>query len=102
MVVSSANHQVQADYAANVIAVTKDQAVVLVDGGRQDEAAQQLRQKAAELKVMGETYRNAAVAKAAAAYATEADRLETEGLDNAERKTYRAESSQIRNQQSAK
>ncbi len=102
VVVSSANHEVQADYAANVIAVAKDQAVVLVDNGRKEAAAQQLRQQVAELRVMAETYGNSRVAQAAAASSVEADRLEREGLDNAARKTYRADSSQIRNQQSSK
>ena len=101
-VVGSANHQVQVDYAANVIAIAKDQAVALVDSGRRDEAARELRKQVADLKVMAETYGNAPVAQAAVASSVEADRLERQGLDNAARKTYRAESSQIRNQQSSR
>jgi Ca-activated chloride channel homolog len=98
-VVKSANHQVQADYAANVLAVAKDEAVGLVDANRRDAAAANLRQKAADLREMGKTYANASVAGMAAKAAPEADRLESEGLSNAERKLYRAESSQVRSQQ---
>jgi Ca-activated chloride channel family protein len=99
-VVGSANHRVQADYAANVLAVAKDEAVALVDANRRDQAAAVLRQKAAELKVMGETYGNARVGALAAPAAPEADRIERDGLDNAGRKIYRAESMQTRSQQS--
>jgi len=98
-VVQSADKKVQADFAANVLALAKEEAVALVDAGRKDEAAAVIRQKAAELKSLGATYGNAAVAGCAAAAAPEADRIERDGLDNVTRKAYRAESSQVRNQQ---
>ena len=101
VVVKSADLKVQADYAANVMAVAKDRAVELVDSGRKDEAAALLHQRAQELKVMGEVYRNSAVQQSAAAAAPEADRLERDGLDNAQRKAYRAESQQVKNQQAS-
>jgi Ca-activated chloride channel family protein len=100
-VVRSADHQVQADYAANALAIAKDEAVALVDSNRRDEAAAVLRQRAQELNAMGELYKNSAVKALAAPAAPEADRLEREGLGNAERKIYRAESAQTRNQQSS-
>jgi hypothetical protein len=99
-VLRSADHRVQADYAANVLAVAKDEAVALVDANRRDAAAAVLRQKAAELKAMGETYGNAKVGAIAAPAAPAADRIEQEGLGNAERKIFRAESAQTRSQQS--
>ncbi len=99
-VVKSADHQVQADYAANVIAVAKDQAIVLVDANRRDAAAAEMRQKAAELQRMGAAYGNSAVLSAANAAAPLADRIESDGLGNTERKAYRAESAQTRTQQS--
>ncbi len=99
-VVGSADHQVQADYAANALAVAKDEAVVLVDSNRRDEAAAVLRQRAQELDAMGKLYKNSAVQALAAPAAPAADRLEKEGLGNAERKIYRAESAQTRSQQS--
>jgi Ca-activated chloride channel family protein len=101
-VISSADHKVQADYAQNVIAVAKDKAVELVDSGRKDEAALEMRRQAAELKKMAEIYGNVSVGSAAAAMPAEAEKLERDGLDNAARKSYRAESSQVRNQQSSR
>jgi Ca-activated chloride channel family protein len=100
-VIASADHRVQADYAANVLAVAKDEAVVLVDSNRRAEAAGVLREKARELNAMGELYKNSAVSALAAPAEPEADRLEKEGLGNAERKIYRADSAQIRSQQSS-
>jgi Ca-activated chloride channel family protein len=101
-VIESADQKVQADYARNVIAVAKDKAVELVDNGRREEAAQQMRQQAAELQKMAETYGNAGVLSAAAAMPAEADRVERGGMDNAKRKAYRADSAQTRNQQSSR
>ncbi|MEX2044660.1 MAG: VWA domain-containing protein [Opitutus sp.] len=100
-VISSADHQVQADYAANVIALAKDEAVSLVDAGRRDAAGAVLRERAQELQTMGELYQNRAVADVAAPAAVEADRVERDGLGNAERKAYRAESAQVKAQQSS-
>ncbi|HYC72731.1 MAG TPA: VWA domain-containing protein [Opitutaceae bacterium] len=98
-VVASANHQVQAEFAANALAAAKDQAVALADAGRRDEAAAVIRQRADEMRKVAETYRNAALAAEAPAAAAEADRLEQEGLSNEKRKSYRAEAVQVRNQQ---
>jgi Ca-activated chloride channel homolog len=98
-VVSSADHQVQADYAANALALAKDEAIALVDANRRGAAAAVLRERAAALKAMGETYHNSAVTGMAAPAAPEADRIEREGLENSGRKIYRAESAQTRNQQ---
>lgn len=100
-VITAANRQVQADYAVNVTALAKDQAVSLVDANRRDAAARELRERNLELEVMAKTYSNAAVMKVTVENKKEADRLERDGLDNAQRKTYRAESSQMRSQQSS-
>ncbi|MGH7944362.1 MAG: vWA domain-containing protein [Opitutaceae bacterium] len=100
-VIRSADHKVQADYAANALAVAKDEAVALVDSNRRDEAAAVLRQRAQELNTMADVYKNREVRALAAPAAPEADRLEREGLGNAERKIYRAESAQTRSQQSS-
>jgi Ca-activated chloride channel homolog len=100
-VVASADHKVQSDYAVNVIAVAKDEAVGLVDANRRDEAAAKVRAKADQLKKMADVYENREVQKLAAAAAPEADKLEKEGLSVAERKVYRAENQQVRAQQSS-
>ena len=101
VVVSSADHRVQADYAVNVLAVAKDQAIELVDKGRKDEAAALLKVRTAELKTIGDVYSNTSVQSYAAAAAPEAERIKHDGLDNAQRKSYRAESQQVKTQQSS-
>jgi Ca-activated chloride channel homolog len=100
-VIESADHRVQADYAANVMALAKDEAVAFVDAGRRDAAGAILRNRAQELRTMGELYQNRAVVDMAAPAAREAERVERDGLGNAERKIYRAESAQVKNQQSS-
>jgi len=101
VVISSADHRVQADYAANVLAVAKEQAIELVDKGRKDEASALIMKRTAELKTIGDVYSNTSVLTVAAAAAPEAERIKREGLDNAQRKSYRAESQQVRAQQSS-
>ncbi len=98
-VIRSANHQVQTEYAQNVIAMTKDRAVELVDAQRQDEAGKVLREQAQDLETLARTYSNSAVLEVATANAAAADRLEKDGLDNHARKSYRAESVQTSSQQ---
>src|SRR5690606_37162578 len=100
-VVAAANKQVQADYAANLLAETKDEVVALVDAGRRDEAAARLRAVGSSLGSLAATYDNDAVAKVAAPAAPAAAKVESDGLSNAERKSYRAEAQQTYNQQSA-
>lgn len=99
-VVARANPSVQADYARMVTAEAKDAAVGLVDAQRRDEAARQLRERTQELAKVGHTYGNAAVLDVVSSNLKEADRIEQEGLDNVARKTYRAESAQMKSQQS--
>lgn len=98
-VVAAANKQVQADYAANLMAETKDKVVVLVDAGRRDEAAEELRSVGSMLSSMATTYDNFAVQKVAAPAAPAAEKVATGGLSNAERKSYRAEAQQTYSQQ---
>jgi Ca-activated chloride channel family protein len=100
-VVESADHKVQADYAANVIAAAKDEAIALVDANRRDAAAAVLRERTQELRVLADTYGNSAVGQVASAMAPAAAKVERDGLDNAERKLYRAEAAQTTAQQSS-
>jgi Ca-activated chloride channel family protein len=84
-----------------VLAVAKDEAIALVDAGRRAEAGKLMQARSAELKAMAETYKNASLAQVAAPAAAEAERVGRDGLDNAQRKLYRTESSQVRSQQSS-
>jgi Ca-activated chloride channel family protein len=101
VVVASADHKVQADYAANLLAVAKDEAIALVDSGKKQEAAALIRQRSEELRELGKVYSNVAVQESAAAAAPEAARLERDGLDNAQRKSYRTDAQQVKNQQAS-
>ncbi len=101
-VVRSANFAVQADYARNVLAEAKDRAVTLADANRKEEAAAQLREKAEALRAMAAPYGNASVAAVASESMDEAEALRRDGMDNARRKTYRAESVQVKTQQSSR
>lgn len=98
-VIASANHQVQADYAANVLAVAKDQAIDLVDANRRGDAAKLLSERAKEINATADLYSNRAMAKAAAPAAAAASKIEAEGISNSERKLFRAENMQVRQQQ---
>lgn len=98
-VVKSADHRVQADYAANVIALAKDEAIALVDANRREAAGARLREEAERVARMGTVYGNSALQSLAAPAAADAARVERDGLGNAERKAYRAQSAQTRNQQ---
>lgn len=102
VVIGSADHRVQADYAVNLLALAKDEAVVLADANQRETAGALLRDKAAELAKMGRMYSNVAVQSVAAPVAEQAARLEREGLGAAERKMYRAESAQVKNQQASR
>ena len=98
-VVASADHKVQADWAANALAVAKDEAVALVDAGRRDLAAAKLRERAEEVRALGRVYSNSAVQKAAAPAEAAAESVEKDGLSNTERKIFRADSAATRSQQ---
>ena len=100
-VIASANRQVQTDYAVNVTAEAKDQAVALVDSNRRDEAARQMRERTVKLEEIANVYSNTAVLALSADNRRDADRLERDGLSNEGRKSYRAEAAQARSQQAA-
>jgi len=97
--VKAANRSVQVDYARNVTAMIKDDVVVLVDAQRKEEAARQFLARNRELEKMATTYGNAEVKSVVSANVAEAERIARDGLDNAARKTYRAENAQVKSQQ---
>jgi Ca-activated chloride channel homolog len=100
--IRSANLKVQSDYAENVIAVAKDEAVQLVDANRKAEATQLMRARTQELQQMATTYSNAPAMAVAQKSLAETERLDRDGLDSTARKAYRADSAQTRNQQSSR
>ncbi len=98
-VIRGANAAVQVDVGRNVVAIVKDEAVVLNDAGKRSAAASSMKAKSAELRAIGAKYNNAALLKQAVDVEQAATTLEKEGLDAKARKDYRTDSYQIRNQQ---
>lgn len=101
-VVASVNARVQLAFAANLIAVAKDEAIALADAGRTAEAAAALAAPSASLRTLAGRYGNSALEDLAEKNEFEARRLATEGMDNSVRKSYRAEATQTMNQQNAR
>ena len=99
-VVKSANQRVQADYALNRAAESRDVAIALMDERKPTAAASELRARAAEMRSVADTYRNKQLLELAAKQEAEAARLEREGMSNESRKLYRAQNAQTANQQS--
>lgn len=94
-----ANQQVQTEYAANVVAEAKSEAITLADQGRQDEAAKVMRLSSGALKTMAASYHNAPMAAVAEQAAKVADEVESKGIDNEKRKEMRADAYKTTNQQ---
>ncbi len=91
LVVKSANHKVQAEYADNRFAEVKEQAVALADAGKTGAAAKLIQDEVVAMSAYSIAYDNAAVSEIAAENKAGADKLEKQGLSNADRKTYRAQ-----------
>ena len=98
-VVQSVNGAVQDDYARNVIAVTKDEVVELMDQGKKDVALQKLRQVNTDLQQQRAKYNMPAQNAEMKQMAQEAEVLGDKGMDRDMRKTYRNDSYIIRSQQ---
>lgn len=94
-----ANHEVQADYALNRMVEVKEKVIELTDRGQDDEACRELESLAAAQLELSESYANAAVAKIAEDVSLQAERLRVHGMDNASRKSYRADNLQLSRQQ---
>jgi Ca-activated chloride channel family protein len=102
LVRSKANARVQADYATNVIAVARDEAVALADANQPAAAARRMKDSAVALSALGNLYSNTLVLKQSQAALSEGERLDREGMDNVKRKAYRAESYQSKSQQTSR
>jgi Ca-activated chloride channel family protein len=98
-VIASANHQVQADFAANRTAEVKDKAIELIDAGRQDEAAKLLRGNARFMNDYGNTYSNRGVLDLSAKNDAEAEIVVLEQFTVETRKQFRTDNANTVNQQ---
>lgn len=99
VVVASANHRVQADYAQNALAEAKEEAITLVDSGRREDAGKIMRERADEIATLAKDYGNPQLDAYSVDAAAAAASVAREGLSNAARKTLRAEAQQVRTQQ---
>lgn len=79
LVISSANQRVQTDYASNLVAVTKEKAIALLDAGDKNEAARIMAAEASGLSSLGSTYTNRTVLDISADFAKDAKLVEKEG-----------------------
>lgn len=57
-----ANHGVQTEYAKNIVALAQEKAIVLIDAGRQQEAAKLMKENASSLNSLANAYGISAVA----------------------------------------
>lgn len=96
---AQANHQVQTDYSLNRLAEVKEAVIRLNDQGRAKEAQRELESLVASQRQLSASYANAEVAALADQVEAEADEFRLRGMDNATRKSYRADSLQISRQQ---
>ncbi len=99
---ANANLKIQADYASNLLAVARDEAIALTDANRKDEAALLMKEKFSLLRKIGSTYENLSVSRSAEAAGKESEDIAAKGIPNAVRKFYRADNSQVTNQQSSR
>jgi len=96
---AQANPQVQADYALNRMVEVKEKVIELTDRGENAAAQKELELLAQSQRSVSAHYANPAVAEIAEEVSLEAERMRTEGMSNATRKSYRADNLQMSRQQ---
>lgn len=100
-VVASANPAVQKAYELNMNAMAQEEAIRLADKGKAKEAVQQLNVSAKNLRQRGEELKDRDLLEKAEQMEKQAEQIEQEGMSKASRKTLRADSYQMKNQQMA-
>jgi len=98
----SSNVGVQKAYRLNVSAETQVKVINLSDEGKTKEAAGVLKKSAADLYSAGREYKDEELMKKADEMKKQAEKLEENGMTTGDRKSIRAESYQIMNQQRAR
>jgi Ca-activated chloride channel family protein len=101
-VAGSANIEVVRDYQLNLNALAQEKAIELSDKGRKKEAADTLKQSAAQLKKIGTRYQDNELLEQAAELEIQADTIQESGMDKKSRKVLRTQSYQMKNQQLSK
>jgi len=105
VVVKSANHEVQTEYAKNIVASTEEEVILLVDAGKQEEAAKLMKDNASSLSKIADVYGVASVLDISQDLEKNAESIEVVGYGTTaeektqNRKKMKANSSAIQNQQ---
>ncbi len=100
-ITASANPVVQEQVLEVRAAAARESAIELADRGLREEAAQQLRAVGLLYRDVADRHDNPALAARAQEVGAEADLVETRGIDNVQRKAYRAANQQTVNQQTS-
>ena len=100
MVEQSVNEDVHREYELNMNAIAQEEAIVLSDEGRKDEAVDALRKSAQRLKTSGKKLKDAGLLKKAEQIEAQAVQIESKGMTKRARKVLRTESYQMKQQQS--
>ena len=98
-VIKSGNQKLQAEYADNLFAETRDKAIALADKGDNAAAAATLQQQVVAMNSYAVFNGNSAVAQLAASNGSYASKIAAEGIGNADRKAYRTLGNNIVQQQ---
>ena len=99
VVVKSANLKVQEEYADNYLAVAKDEALTLSAQGQHAPAAALLSKSSADMSSYGGAYYNNGVLRSAKSAEVVSETIATGRLSERETKKIRADSTQLKNQQ---
>ncbi|MDF9832519.1 Ca-activated chloride channel family protein [Ereboglobus sp. PH5-5] len=99
VVVKSANHRLQTEYAANRFAEAKEKAIAFADAGKINEASQLLNDEAVMMDQYSVVYNNAGVHSLARENWGAAAKIKAQGISNFDRKNYRADNNAVIMQQ---
>ena len=95
----SSNVDVQRDYQLNLNAIAKDKAISLSDMGKKEEAVQELKKSAGQLRSLGQKYGDEKLLNEAEEVEQQAEQIEEKGMTRKYRKSLRTDSYQMKHQQ---
>jgi len=95
----SANVNVLREYELNLNAAAQEEAIILSDDGRRNEAVDALKKSAYRLKTTGQKLNDADLLKKAEEMEVQAGRIESKGMTKRDRKVLRTDSYQMKQQQ---
>jgi Ca-activated chloride channel family protein len=99
VVVKSANHQLQTDYAANRFAEARDKAIAFADAGNISAASDFLNTEAIRMREYSIFYSNGGVRNLANVNMGDAAKIRNRGISNVDRKNFRTDNNNVIMQQ---